>query len=267
MNIFDAFLKEIRATPNKENGDYENAETGLLHCGICKMPKEARISNGVIKPDLCDCGKKANEKHEKEKQLKLNEERRDICFAEANRKKHTFANDNKLNEKLSTGLIKYVNGFDSIHKPHGTGVTLYGACGSGKTYYMCATLNALIDKGYKAFCTKMRVLVEKRLKEKDGFYSWLKSFAVIGIDDFGMEEKTEKTIETMHEIIDFLVEQNIPVIYTSNLSYETFNSKNTSLMPVYQRIMAKSPLVKVEGTNQRNRACNKALEEIKLIFQ
>ena len=134
-------------------------------------------------------------------------------------------------------LKKYVENFEIIKnlKDAKNSIYIYGKQnGSGKTHLAHCVRNGLKD--YAVLFTNMESLVDKIKESYDNGMSEnetdiinnLLEVDLLILDDFGFEKKTEFMIKTMFKILDKLMINKVPIIFTSNLSIEDFVNENTS---------------------------------------
>ena len=159
--ILTAFYEAIEAkaaeTIKKDQSDYE--VNGLLYCGKCHTPKQARVKVlGMVRTPmcLCKCEKEKRDAAEaKRKQREYMDEikrMRSVGFPDSDMEKWSFNKDDQSNEKISTIAHRYVDNFDEMLS-RGKGLLFYGQVGTGKTFISACIANALIDKGHPCLVT------------------------------------------------------------------------------------------------------------------
>lgn len=188
--LVDLLEKKAEISIKTNEGDF--VLDGLLHCGKCKTPKQARFELfGKVRTPMCLCKCEAErvekEKRERERlelELEFDKARyrfeskvdllgwlnrqpykisprliaertelmREICFAEDDMRHWTFENDDGGNEKIMNAMKAYADNFDTM-KEQGKGLILFGTVGTGKTYAAAAIANVLIDEGVPVYMT------------------------------------------------------------------------------------------------------------------
>lgn len=259
------------APPPREATENEYLKDGLYHCTLCNEPTQMRQS-GIPYPVPIACLCKQQEKKQREaaERKKKADERREKAF-ESKRSKRlgfTFANDDGRNKK-ATGLLKqYCENFTEYRKD-GTGYILHSnQNGGGKTYLACAVANELIDKGYNVLVTNFLTLRDKLFDPKAfsfvnkvDFLNSLCAYDLIVIDDLGVEQSTEFTLEVEYRIIDILTDECVPLILTTNYTLaELRNEENITKRRVFDRILGSCALLSVDQPNGKSRRVERCAE-------
>lgn len=254
-----------------EDGDYIG-ENGLLYCGKCHTPKQKEFSalGKVWRPYmLCKCETEKQDAKEKETEQaefdkRVNQLRRD-GFPDADMRDWTFANDDMENEQITKAMKRYVENFPEMKK-QGKGLLLYGNVGRGKTYAACEVANALIDKGYSVLVTNFsRVLnTLQSTFEKQEYIDSLNKFALLVIDDLGIERETVYAKEQVYNIIDSRYRAGLPMIITTNLSIDKIkNPTDIENGRIYDRIIERCFPIEVKGQNRRHKAVRESYGDMK----
>ena len=254
-----------------EDGDYIG-EDGLLYCGKCHTPKQKEFSalGKVWKPYmLCKCASEKQDAEEKAiEQLKADNRIKDLRrdgFPDSDMRDWTFANDDMENEQITKAMKRYVENFPELKK-QGKGLLLYGNVGRGKTYAACEVANALIDKGYSVLVTNFsRVLnTLQSTFEKQEYIDSLNKFALLVIDDLGIERSTEFAKEQVYNIIDSRYRAGLPMIITTNLSIDKIkNPTDIENGRIYDRIVERCFPIEVKGQNRRHKAVRESYGDMK----
>ena len=253
------------------DGDYIG-ENGLLYCGMCNTPKQTEITvfDKVLHPYcLCQCAKEKRDARDREQKQKEQDSRikdlRRAGFPDAEMMQWTFANDDMENEQITKAMKRYVDNFPEL-KRQGKGLLLYGSVGRGKTYAACEVANALIDKGYSVLVTNFsRVLnTLQSTFEKQEYIDSLNKFALLVIDDLGIERSTEFAKEQVYNIIDSRYRAGLPMIITTNLSIDKIkNPTDIENGRIYDRIIERCFPVEVIGNNRRHKAVRESYSDMK----
>ena len=132
-NMMDVIGKRAGAAIPQKPDDYLG-EDGLLYCGTCRTPKQARVPIGgtsQIFATPCACEeKKDKERTEREKAAKREENRKKIFYGIDSLCAATFEMDDGARPELVARLKKYVEIFERAKKD-GYGLIL---CGSEEGY-------------------------------------------------------------------------------------------------------------------------------------
>lgn len=137
------FIEKLANKQNRDTGDYIG-ENGLLCCGKCRGPKEARI-DGFAKPVPipCQCRDMENRKKAEEQKKKRVEELRVRCLPVEAMHKRTFGIAGE--EKHIQTVRRYVEKWQQVSAEN-IGLLLWGNTGTGKTFAAQCIANALIDR-------------------------------------------------------------------------------------------------------------------------
>lgn len=151
---FDLLVQNAKNNQEHDDTDYINPDDGLLYCGKCHTPKQARMEIfGAQKtvPITCQCRKQELEALEKRER-----ERRDMEIVAKLR--HRSLMDDKFSSQTFASFLqtsqngnvfrlcqRYVDGFDEMLQRN-QGLLFYGDVGTGKTFSSACIANALLDK-------------------------------------------------------------------------------------------------------------------------
>lgn len=267
MSAIMAALEERAAERIKpEDGDYIG-ENGLLYCGKCHTPKQARIMVlGVERTPMCACKcveeRKAREEaaRRREEFLKdLQRKRQIFGFSGDDMERCTFAVDDGQNPYIANIARKYVDNFPQMLK-EGKGLLFFGDTGVGKTFYASCIANALTEKGYPTMITnfsKLINLINGTFERKNAYIDDLNYFALIVIDDLATERNTETANEIVYNIIDSRVRSGLPLIITTNLTGAELQApENVKNKRIYSRLYEICFPVEVEGADRRRAKLN-----------
>lgn len=255
INILNDAMEQSAKNTKVNEGDYYN-EDGLLYCGKCRTPKQVEIDFFGEKRRpycICECEKQEREREEKaRKAVKL----REAAFSEREMETWTFANDDNTNERLTKAMQAYVDKFSQFVR-EGKGLLLYGSTGTGKTYAACEIANALLDKCYPVLVTNFaRVLNELQgTFEKQSYIDSFNKYALLVIDDLGIERDTAFAMEQVYNIIDSRYRAGLPMIITTNLTIDKIKNPETiEHRRVYERILERCHPIEVSGQSRRRKA-------------
>lgn len=258
-SMFNDLEKKASETIKENEGDY--IVDGLLYCGKCHTAKQVRLEiMGTIRTPMCLCKCEAEERDrmreeiERQQRLYRIEKMRRAGFPESEMIKWTFANDDKMNPKISEIAKRYADNFDTM-KAKNKGLLLYGTVGTGKSFHAACIVNELIDKGYPCLMTNFSRLVntiQGMYAGKQEYIDGLNKFALLVIDDLSSERNTEYMNEIVFNIIDSRYRAGLPVIITTNLTNDEIkNPADIQKQRTYSRLLEMTIPVNVTGVDRR----------------
>ena len=257
--MFDNVIQEIeqkaRSSIFKE-GDYE--QDGFIHCGVCHERKQAEVTNpitGQTKKMPCVCRCIVEEREAEEKRIRAEANRR-LAFVEADYRSCTFDKYEGGDPRTAKAMRNYADHFAELDKM-GQGMILFGAVGTGKTFAAACIANKLLEDGHSVCMTSLSNLVRKIQKttfDKADPLSDIPRYDLLILDDLGSERDTEYMKEHVFDIIDARYRVNKPIIVTTNLTWEQFNSpQSLSDARVYDRLRERCLPVEFKGKSRRNK--------------
>lgn len=258
--IPDSMIDNLSAiVPTDE--DTHIGDDGLLYCNRCHTPRQSRFELfGKIRTVNCLCKCMAEERDRQEKERKHREymtkvmSNRAVGFPDKELIHCTFDNDDGATPVLTNAMKSYVENFPEFRK-NGKGLLLYGDVGTGKTYLAACVVNALIDNGYPCLMTNFSRLTNQIAGMWDGKQEYIDSlsmFALIAIDDLGVERDTGYMNENVTTIIDSLYRAKVPMIITSNYTPKQLtDAAEIRKKRVYDRMLEVCHPVKVNGESRR----------------
>ena len=242
---------------------------GFLHCSVCHAKTQTKIK--VLGREkkvrcICQCRQKEIDAHKKQDEEKEIERRRKICFTGTDMKDWNFGNDDLKNPVLSATMKRYADNF-AEHRQDGTGLLMWGGCGTGKTYYAACIANELITKGYSVHMTNFATLINRiqgTFDEKQDIINDLNRYSLLIIDDLGAERRSEYMQEAVFNIIDARYRTGKPLIITTNLSInEIKNPPNVNYGRIYDRIIERCFPIHVDGNSRRREKVKESYYEMK----
>lgn len=236
-------------------------EDGLLYCSKCHTARQVRVSAlGKDKTVFCVCKCMRERDDQEEAQRKQREymdevmKNQGLGFSDKALRKWTFAADDGRSEKLTNAMQAYVDNFPELRKK-GKGLLLYGDVGRGKSFRAACIVNALIERGYPCLMTNFSRLTNELIERRDGKQSYIDSlcrYALIAIDDLGVERDTAYMNENITVIIDSLYRANVPMIITSNYTPKELTEENEIRRKrVFDRMLERCHPIIVEGESRR----------------
>ena len=276
MNFQETVEKvEQSASENINVSADDYIKDGLLHCGKCHTPKQARLEiNGKIRTPMCLCKCEQERKEALDEQMQKKEALEKVKrlkrmgFPDSEMEKWTFEHDDYSNKKISMIAQNYVSHFDKMKK-QGKGLLFYGTVGTGKTFISACIANALIERGHPCLVTNFARLTNTLSGMYEGKQEYLDSlnkFDLIVIDDLASERDTEYMGEIVQNIIDSRYRSGKPLIITTNLTgQELKNPTEIRKQRVYSRLLEMCVPVEVTGKDRRKeklKADYKEMEEV-----
>lgn len=258
------------------DGDEFIGDDGLLHCTRCGGPRQCRVdvfgSQKVVRC-LCNC---MAEQRDREEEMRKRRERmleierfRSIGFSDMEVRQWTFDADNGKNPKITQAMKNYVEHFPELRRS-GKGLLLYGEVGTGKSVMSAMVVNALIDKSYPCLMTNFSRLVNKvsgLWEEKQDYLDSLTRFALIAIDDLGVERDSDFMNENVTTIIDSLYRAKVPMIVSTNLDVkEMRDEKDVRRKRVFDRLLQVCHPIHFDGPSQRVQQGRDGYMEMKKIL-
>ena len=261
-NLLDGL--EARSKDNQKPEDYIDPEDGLLHCGVCGKPKQARVRwiNGQEKTVgvVCDCYRKEQaERAAREKYRQIQETIKrlhQMGVMDPRHLKNHFGADDSPECYPSRLSRRYVDQWEEMGRK-GKGLLFLGEPGTGKTFYACCIANALIDRGVFAFITNVvaitRTFGEDETRRK--LLNYTAQADLMILDDLGAERSTEYAIEQLYAIVDQRYRSGKPLIVTTNMTLEQLkNGPELGRRRIYERVLEMCPYrCQFTGPNRRTK--------------
>ena len=251
-------------------------EDGLLHCGVCHMPKEQRYERGIMgkttHPVMCRCRIEEYEKNQaeqraREKARHIEELLRD-GFLSRSMRDWTFERDNGQNAQMPVAR-KYVQNWEQM-KEKNIGLLIWGDVGCGKSFLAGAIANALIDQEVRVKMTNFTAILNDLSSTFEGRNEYLNrlcSYPLLIIDDFGMERGTEYGLEQVYSVIDGRYRSKKPLIVTTNLTLtELRSAADTAHKRIYDRVLDMCVPILCKGDSFRKKTAEEKLEAAKSIL-
>jgi DNA replication protein DnaC len=252
-SMIDALSEQVPHATTEYMG-----EDGFIHCSVCNGKLQTKIDflgKTKIVRCVCDCIKKEREAQKERERKEAIERQRQICFSESNMATWTFENDDRNKPKISDAMKRYVDNFPNFKKD-GRGILLWGAVGTGKTYYAASVANALIDNGYSVLMTNFARLSNQiqGTWEKNDVIDDLSRYSLLILDDLGAERKSEYMQEIVFNIIDSRYRTGLPFFITTNLSIEEIKKPvDISCTRIYDRILERCFPIEINGESRRRK--------------
>lgn len=259
--FFDDLKK--KSEPFPYDGDY--IEDGILYCGKCKTPRQCRVKILGIESTvgcLCKCRDEKIQAEVKEKRRKIIEERRNIVFGDDSRNKNARLDTDRVTEavQIARNYCEKLEG----HYAEGTGFTLFGTPGTGKTFAIAAAANKAIEQGYSVQFVNVADLSAESNSRRNDIVSGAREPDFFFLDDLGAERGIDSMREVILGIINARYQCNKPLIVTSNIPLSYMKNPETAIeRRAYERLLEVSTPIEVSGKNQRYETIRGEYEERK----
>lgn len=261
MTCFEDRLERMKETKSAPDDYMEN---GLLHCGKCKTPKQLRMTfPGKDRPEIvpiaCQCMKDSDteaERRDAKQRFDAGMEKRLATYSITDRwyKGNTFSADDSPESRISKTCREYVRKWEQV-KENGLGLLMYGSVGTGKSFYACSIVNALLDKCVPAAVTSFPRLLNilQGTSDRQAVIDHLQAYNLLVIDDLGAERASAYAEEQVFAVIDARVRSGLPMIITTNLSVDEIkNPESMQYKRIYDRIIEACPAhIKMVGESRR----------------
>lgn len=261
MGFSEAIDEVVRKAEQNIPMDATYEKDGLLFCSKCHTARQKRIElfdTKRIVPILCKC---MNEDYVREEEERKREERmrailrnRNDGFPDREMMHNTFATDDGKHPELTKAMQAYVENFHDLRKD-GKGLLLYGPVGTGKSFYAACVVNGLIDRGYPCMMTSFSRIARRISDMREGkqeYIDGLARFALVALDDLGVERKTEYMDELVYDITDTLYRANVPMIITTNYTpKQLVDADDMRPLRIYDRVLERCHPIKVDGESRR----------------
>lgn len=221
-------------------------EDEQIYCKKCNACLTMQIRNFYFVRQCVECDgfksvrQELKDIEESKRQDKIKEMKKQ-CFPTKKAMESTFKAGN-TNSLGTYDVIKYCNRF-AEYRRDGMGLLLYGDVGVGKTYLANAVAHKLIESGYRCLSTNFSRLYDESCtqRNKQGYIDDLRKYHLIVIDDLGTERKSPVMLDFAYKVVNTLYENEIPVVFTTNLSISTMKNQATGidsdLCRIYSRII------------------------------
>lgn len=242
-----------------EPGDFEGPD-GLLVCGICGKPKEARCGELTFpvlhSHQLGALTRREETEDERRERIARNRER---CFKGEfyeEGERDLFAVADPDTPALAVQECKsFVASFaDDRRGRQGRGLILHGPVGRGKTFLAGCVCNSLLADGWRCLMTstrRIRSRIESSYGSSNEVVERLCRFDLVVLDDLFRDRDTEAGREIVFTVIDALYKMRVPVIATTNASADFLAYPPGELQAAVDRLKERCHRVPVDGPNRR----------------
>ena len=258
-------MDKLASRDNSAPGDY--TKNGVLMCGKCHTPKQAvkelpKHGGGTFirtVPITCRCEAESfAARKEKDKQQEfaqwISEKQGRYGLSDGLYKMHTFALDDRRIPAISDVCHRYVERWEEM-KADNMGILFHGSVGTGKSFYACAIVNALLEKCVPAIVTNFPRLLNvlQGARDRQEYIDHLQLYHLLVIDDLGVERDSPYAAEQVYNVIDARARSGLPLIVTTNMTVEEMKKPPTmQFSRIYDRVLEMCPIdLKMTGESRR----------------
>ena len=244
--MLEPVIRVASAANTQRPGDY--LQDNLLHCGLCRTPKQCRINilgNERVVSCMCQCAKKQAAAEESDRRKQEEADRimrlRNAGIVSQTHRNARFDADDGRNPAPMRTLRRYAERWDAVRREN-IGLLLYGGVGTGKSYGAACIANYLIERKTPVCMVNLSSVLNSiggyQSEEKNSFIADLMRYPLLILDDVGMERQTEYAMEQVFNVIDARYRSGMPLIITTNLSLaELKDPKSRDHARIYDRIL------------------------------
>ena len=258
-------IEKLVGRDNSAEGDY--TENEILMCGKCRTPKQALkelpTAGGGTRSILvsvacrCDVEDLAAQK-ETAKRLEfsrwVSEQQAMYGISEGLCRGQSFAQDDCRTPAISDTCHRYVERWEEM-KADNMGVLFYDSVGTGKSFYACAIVNALLEKCVPATATNFPRLLNllQGAGNRQTYIDHLQRWQLLVIDDLGVERDSSYAAEQVFNVIDARARSGLPLIVTTNLTLDEMkNPISMQYARIYDRVLEMCPItIMMNGESRR----------------
>jgi len=244
--MLEPVIRAASVANSQKPGDY--IQDDLLHCGLCRTPKQCRVNimgNERVVSCMCQCAKEQAAAEEAARRKREESDRimrlRNAGIASQTHRNARFDADDGRNPDPMRILRRYAERWDAVRSEN-IGLLLYGGVGTGKSFGAACIANYLIDK-YTPVCMVnlsgvLNSIGGYQSEDKNNYISDLMRYPLLILDDVGMERQTEYAMEQVFNVIDARYRSGMPLIITTNLSLAELKApKSRDHARIYDRIL------------------------------
>ncbi len=258
--MMNEMIDRLAATDNSAPGDY--VKSGIRYCGTCHNPKQAEVElDGETRlvPIACACDavKDQEDRAALERKLflgKIDAMQAEYGISDNTYRKMVFAGDDGKNPKISNVCRRYVAQWKEM-KAENLGMLFYGTCGTGKSFFACATVNALLEQRVYATVTNFPRLLNllQGARDRQELIDHLQRYDLLVIDDLGVERDSSYAVEQVFNVIDARARSGLPLIVTTNMTMDELkNPPSMQYARIYDRVLELCPItLKMAGKSRR----------------
>lgn len=258
-------IEKLAGRDNSAEGDY--TENGIMMCGKCRTPKQALKelstagggTRSILVPVVCRCdAEDLAAQKETAKRLEfsrwVSEQQAMYGISEGLCRGQSFAQDDRRTPAISDICHRYVERWEEMRADN-MGVLFYGSVGTGKSFYACAIVNALLEKCVPATATNFPRLLNllQGAGNRQTYIDHLKRWQLLVIDDLGVERDSSYAAEQVFNVIDARARSGLPLIVTTNLTLDEMkNPISMQYARIYDRVLEMCPItIMMNGESRR----------------
>lgn len=244
--MLEPVIRAASAANPQKPGDY--IQDGLLNCGMCRTPKQCRVSfmgNERVVACMCQCAKEQATAEEADRRKQEEADRimrlRNAGIVSQTHRNARFDADDGRNPAPMRTLRRYAERWDAVRSEN-IGLLLYGGVGTGKSYGAACVANFLIERKTPVCMVNLSSVLNSiggyQSEDKNSFIADLMRYPLLILDDVGMERQTEYALEQVFNVIDARYRSGMPLIITTNLSLAELKApKSRDHARIYDRIL------------------------------
>ena len=153
-----------------------------------------------------------------------------------------FAHDNGQNPAATGVARKYTEHFEEL-RLDGTGLSIFGGPGAGKSYLAAEIVSDLTDRGCRCLFTNMNtIMIELNTMAFEGRRDFLARICdkdLLVLDDLGSEPETSYCNQIFIQIVNTCLTRNIPLLFTSSFHEDILTGGSNA-----KRVMAVTRLLR-----------------------
>ena len=261
----EAFLNRMEANAKPQSGEYLG-ENGLLHCGKCHTPVQCQkmiFGKMHFLPCICQC--RQEELTQKKEAEEAFERMQSIQRLKSAGIQEQHLLDWCFDAAQETDTIRqaksYVENWKKVRDKN-LGLLFWGDVGTGKSYAAACIANALLEQAIPVLMTNFSKILNQMgtlySQERHQYISSFRHYALLIIDDLGIERSTEYAKEQVYAILDERYKTNLPLIITTNLTIQEIrNPANTADARIYSRVLEMCTPLYVGGCDRRKQLVRK----------
>ncbi len=210
-----------------QSGEETGTEKTAYHCQICQ-DRGYLVRGDVAFPCQCQDEKDRLKRQKKAgitpKLAQYTFDRFDLKYYSSTEKMPNGLSQRESAKRTLQSAKKFVA--ESVEGKRNGGMLLEGAVGCGKTFLAAAIANELLrfkkDVRFLVvpdFLDEIRYTYSERsaYREQD-LMERVKRVEILILDDFGAHNYTDWTVKTLFAVLNYRINQDLPIIVTTNLS-------------------------------------------------
>lgn len=283
MNEYEVMIEKLMQNITAQIWQSEDVETrnGIMYCRKCGEPRQEWIDwlpdrygkpRRKLVPVPCRCAREAEERQKAEDRKREFEnnlrQMRDRAGVDIRGYANTFEDDDTPDSKISKTCRSYVEEWEPMRK-NGTGILLFGAKGTGKSFYAACIVNALAERQVATAMMSVPDLIGlMQIRDRAGIAAALKMFPLLVLDDLGAERDTPYAAELVYSVVDARYRAKLPTIITTNLDTEDMaNERDLLRSRIYDRVLQMCPIaIRMQGESKRAEIAERLREKARAVI-